>query len=1238
MADNIKIVGEILNTQQLSRYDDADLNLFLPQILKKDFGQQNDYIEYFVYDAGSNLLNINYSYKDFKSPSTSFVDPITNALPIIEIDPVKDLQNLGYSSGEFIVQYNLFNNQISNPEAELFLKEISADRTELRVGSTILTNEQIESGSLALINEASGSSYFVDHLLNFGDNTQVVAVNVALNKVDSGYEILFKLYQPLPDNIQEKTTLWVVNEKANPYVFDINLDKLIIPAPGPQLRGPNFAIDIPNQNNIATSYQTYNGLVSSLQSVSSSYQQLLSLITSQSIDINTDYTNFNNFVFFSSAEQRIINFYNKVKQIEDYRNNIAIYTPLTASRPNLIYDLNLATASINDTITNFDGFEYYLYFESGSTLTSSLEFGITPYPKSTSLKPFTLYSTGSNLVNTWFSVATSSAYDYDDYNQNNLIYTVPSFIKDDGNNDQYITFLNMVGHYFDNIWIFLNAITDINLANNNLEQGISKDLVYTTLQSLGVKLYNKYGDSDNIPFLIGNNGSSSFDNDFTPTGSYLNSIPQKDLLAESYKRIYHNLPLLLKTKGTTYGLQTLISTFGITSSILNVKEYGGDLKSQTLDEYNSDKVRIVSNTITGSVLSPFISLLEQPTSSLLFRTDDLHYADISFSPETQIDKYASASIAIANPTWSLDDYIGDPRQLYSGSYNDLDIQRNTYFNFTASNMDYAGFIRLIQFFDNSLFKMIKDFVPARTSLSTGITISSPVLERNKWSYANPSTTNEIEVMDGNLEGPTITTEYTDIYQGLTGSRAAYYTGEFSGSIIEYGDDWIERNFNPYLHPTASLTSSINAFNHSEFNVLLNNVSSSRLSNTRQDIEFIYGTTGSILTPAYLQDSNESLTSYIRARYEGVKVSSLLYSVYTSASADYSGDSSYGKTAAINKDTRKIGLFTEILSSSLLPGRNRVALKYLVDEFGDLTELNQRNKNWEDVQRTFIAGDYLNVSQFDNQKSSNQKSTDGNKLIFDSGYSYNPILYFASCSLDPKIFFENLSGASSYRVTAKNGTLPLTISGSSPLGYPISASYVPNIFNTLNDAAGASYFKVGTLNSHPSYSVQETGEHNIQASFDMTVEISGSNQSVTWSLQVFRNNEVSPLYESEQIFSTDGPGGTISRRVLIDYTVSTSTTNTILVSNSTNANTVSVSGQSRGSVFISVPNNGSSTPVTFTISKTAPTPDASDSGTAQLTLDAIEVDSFPITLNSPLSGNLTANINNTEVAELKIYEG
>ncbi len=142
----------------------------------------------------------------------------------------------------------------------------------------------------------------------------------------------------------------------------------------------------------------------------------------------------------------------------------------------------------------------------------------------------------------------------------------------------------------------------------------------------------------------------------------------------------------------------------VSASILNVKEFGGSLKSGLVDGYNNDKVRIVSNTIaTGSVLSPLLSLQTFPTASSEFRDDDLQYIDIAFSPQTQIDTYISGAIASNAPTWSLDDYIGDPSQLYNGSYPDLDAQRTLYFEtgvpgfnpFTASLLDYNGFIRLI---------------------------------------------------------------------------------------------------------------------------------------------------------------------------------------------------------------------------------------------------------------------------------------------------------------------------------------------------------------------------------------------------------------------------------------------------------------------------------------------------------------------------------------------------------------
>jgi hypothetical protein len=41
MADNIKIVGNILNEQQILRYDTADINLLTAQTIQEDFGNRH---------------------------------------------------------------------------------------------------------------------------------------------------------------------------------------------------------------------------------------------------------------------------------------------------------------------------------------------------------------------------------------------------------------------------------------------------------------------------------------------------------------------------------------------------------------------------------------------------------------------------------------------------------------------------------------------------------------------------------------------------------------------------------------------------------------------------------------------------------------------------------------------------------------------------------------------------------------------------------------------------------------------------------------------------------------------------------------------------------------------------------------------------------------------------------------------------------------------------------------------
>ena len=1191
MADNIQIVGNIVNTTTVSRYSVDDTNLLSSKKIQENFGGKDHYIEYSIYDNGGNLLNTNYNYLDYKLPPNTGLTPGTTTTanttgniqtdnvgvvstlstptsslyPIIEIDPIMDLQNLNYSSGEFKVRYNFFQNILSNStDKALFVKEISADRTEIRLASTTLSNDEIASVANSLIDEINNADYYVDFLLNFGNNEQYVAINVALNITASGNEILFKLYKPLPLSVKTKMPLWIVEEKVNPYLFDINLDKLVLPPPAPTLRGPNFDIPVDNQNTISTSYNNYNGLISSLQSVqSSSYQQILNLLTSQSIDINVDYSNYDNFVFFGSAKQRLDNFYTKVSQIENYNNIIASYKTRVSTIPSLQTEVNTYSSSINDIISQFDGYEKYLYFESSSYA----------WPKSGSIKPYSLLPVNSTSSIKWYTTQSISASNYDVNNVNNLEYAVPAFVKDDTNNQPFLVFLNMTGHYFDNIWIYLKSVTDLNVANNNLNKGISKDLVYERLKSLGIKVYNsKAGEAVSQYYLGNNSGSSTFDNNFTITGSYLNNIPRKDLVAELYKRIYHNLPYLLKTKGTVAGLQALITTFGITSSILTVNEYGGSTKAGLIPGYNNDKVRIISNPIaTGSysgsfVLSSDLRLQSYPTSSNVIRNIDEHYVDISFSPETQIDTYISKSISSSNSTWNLDNYIGDPRQKYSGSYSDLANQRTLYYQtgvagypgFTGSLLDYNGFIRLIQYFDNSLFKMLADFVPERASLSTGVTINSPVLERNKVAYAAPNNSTNLGSNDGKIVSSSISVPSSTFYNAMTGSKKEYFTGEFNGSELNlYSTYFIPSNANPYLTlnnassskwdvynssvlPTQSI--NLNKFLHSDFNVMLNNVSKSITSLKRYGIEYIYGTTSSILTRAELQDSYLYLESYNLSRYEGVKVTSLTYNTYNSASfvgpdgfTILQGDQSYGKTAAIDRNSVKLGYFTEVTANKFLPGRNNAVLKYLVDINGNFTELNQRNKHWEELQNIFKTSTTLNVSLFNNQLYSNQKSADGQKLIYNSGYAYSPIFYCGPTSSDQTASFQNTAGASAWLANAKNTLSPYYISGSGAGvdQYPLSGGFVYNIFNSLVNPEAATYFHTGSINNSgaynirffPTYSVKETGNYAISVSLPFNISTPGY-LNETWTLQVWVTGSTrnTMIAEDSHLFNTFPPPG------------------------------------------------------------------------------------------------------------------
>src|SRR3990167_2944670 len=66
-------------------------------------------------------------------------------------------------------------------------------------------------------------------------------------------------------------------------------------------------------------------------------------------------------------------------------------------------------------------------------------------------------------------------------------------------------------------------------------------------------------------------------------------ITLRDATLEIWKRILNNLPYLYKTKGTIRGLRAMVTCYGIPSTLLYVREFGGpDVSSSIWNEYRFD--------------------------------------------------------------------------------------------------------------------------------------------------------------------------------------------------------------------------------------------------------------------------------------------------------------------------------------------------------------------------------------------------------------------------------------------------------------------------------------------------------------------------------------------------------------------------------------------------------------------------------------------------------------------------
>jgi len=727
MAETTYILTqETAEVQGINNYSTEDTALVDQYIINSEFNSETDIIELYVYAEDGTLLQVisNYTgYKELQNSASAGKDGAS----VLYIDPVQDSQTLGYTQGGVRLVYNFLRNV---SDVTPYISEISTDRTELKA-KTLEETPALLSAVRDLQNRLNTVPYFNEFRLNFLNGTLLIGVNVA---IDADGSILLKLYEPLPGNIAPKTSFRLVENVSDTLSYTIDAETTPDVVNYNTLRGPNFNVEIQEQSVQPTGFLTYNDLY--LYPVTSSYYQLLNQVSQSGAQISIDYSDYTNFVHFSSAQERLDNFVYKLGLVQTYESaSSAISSQLTvsaslATSQSLTYYQNL----IEGIVGKFDGYESYLYFQSSSYA----------WPKTNTVKPYLNAATGSAAAISWYASQSLSASLYDELNQSSLVYTIPEFIRQDSLNAPYSLFVNMVGQHFDTLWVYAKAVTDKYSADNRLDYGISKDLVGEALRSFGVKLYSSNFSVANLNSLfLGefyNTGSEQISSFVTASNQ---PTPDKDILAETYKRIYHNLSYLMKTKGTERGVRALVNCFGIPSGSLSIRTYGGINTAQSNPYFgtavtSSLKIRTdnTGSIVSGNTLSQYASIQKDDKKY----TQDTHAVEVAFSPTYNLDNYIKSKITAS---FDIDDYIGDPRYIYSSSYNNT--EANLYrvaetILSGSSAYDVFDFVRLIKFFDNQLFKMVKDFLPARDTVTSGIVIKPHLLNRSKIKQAQPTGT------------------------------------------------------------------------------------------------------------------------------------------------------------------------------------------------------------------------------------------------------------------------------------------------------------------------------------------------------------------------------------------------------------------------------------------------------------------------------------------------------------------
>ena len=419
-------------------------------------------------------------------------------------------------------------------------------------------------------------------------------------------DLYIKLTLPLDDSIDIGQSLSIDGRLQKSYIEKIVAYDLLNEIKRVQFLQPNFNIDLDKYGKSdGTDFKSWNDLLDANLSTS---QQIIDSYFSSSfgnIELNIDYSDFKNFVHYSSATERVDNFFSKLQTIEGYNNRIVTLQQISGSHA--LTNISQAITRRDTLIGGFDGFEKWMYNKgTGSLYThySTTDNPATPYPK-ISTYPIVFYPTTSSQAESWYEGVYSSASLYDSQNDSALINMIPFALREDPLNEDYVLFINMIGHHFDILWTYIKSLEDINKREEHPEDGMSDDLLYDVAKSMGWYLSNGWGNANLWEYTLGTNSSGSR----SQTIGGLETKSKKKLASEVWRRVLNNLPYIYKSKGTPRSIKALLSCYGIPSLFLKIREYGGPTIVESPNKYEAERfIYKVETTDSKPIRNPFGSI------------------------------------------------------------------------------------------------------------------------------------------------------------------------------------------------------------------------------------------------------------------------------------------------------------------------------------------------------------------------------------------------------------------------------------------------------------------------------------------------------------------------------------------------------------------------------------------------------------------------------------------------------